>query len=306
VRIVIIASRISAKPFWRPSPRAATGSWRVLCTEKEGAKADVLKTTAESKGIRSTSSVAAQSRGARRDEAARADIGIMAYVLQFAPQDFVNIPGRNDPYTRRCCPSTGGPVRSTGRSSGRHEDGFTIFRQRRPGRRAGDPAEGDADRSRRHARQRVLRPPVPMGVQAMLEAADMVVSGRYRETVQDESQPHTRAGAAVPRPHQLGQPRGLHVQPDSRLQSGARGLDHVQRKEGPDLRRQEAPGADLQRGQGQVGEVVEIGPESLRITCQGGQIEVFKAKGEETKKLPTPELALCDRPAHRLVAWLRD
>jgi len=43
---------------------------------------------------------------------------------------------------------------------------------------------------------------------------------------------------------------------------------------------------------GKVGEVVEIGLESLRITCQGGQIEVFKAKGEETKKLPAPELAL--------------
>ncbi|HXC75750.1 MAG TPA: hypothetical protein VNU19_01740, partial [Candidatus Acidoferrum sp.] len=42
---------------------------------------------------------------------------------------------------------------------------------------------------------------------------------------------------------------------------------------------------------GKVGEVAEVGPSSFRITAQGGQIEVFKAKGEETKKLSANEIA---------------
>jgi methionyl-tRNA formyltransferase len=42
---------------------------------------------------------------------------------------------------------------------------------------------------------------------------------------------------------------------------------------------------------GKVGTVSEIGANSFFVTCQGGRIEVLKAKGEETKKIAGNELA---------------
>ena len=41
---------------------------------------------------------------------------------------------------------------------------------------------------------------------------------------------------------------------------------------------------------GKIGEIAEVGPESIRITAQGGQIEVSKVKPEEGKKMSAAEL----------------
>jgi methionyl-tRNA formyltransferase len=66
----------------------------VFCApEKEGARPDALRAAAQGKGLK-----VYQFKSLRDPEAVRAmkeaqaDIGIMAYVLQFAPQEFVNIP----------------------------------------------------------------------------------------------------------------------------------------------------------------------------------------------------------------------
>src|SRR5574338_1268119 len=66
----------------------------VFCApEKEGAKPDPLRVAAQEKGLK-----VYQLPNLKGPEAiqamkeAGADIGIMAYVLQFAPQEFVNIP----------------------------------------------------------------------------------------------------------------------------------------------------------------------------------------------------------------------
>src|SRR5512139_3246690 len=68
----------------------------VFCApEKEGAKADPLKTAALEKGLRVFQFASLRAREA--EDAMRGlgiDIGIMAFVLQFAPQNFVNIPKR--------------------------------------------------------------------------------------------------------------------------------------------------------------------------------------------------------------------
>ena len=42
---------------------------------------------------------------------------------------------------------------------------------------------------------------------------------------------------------------------------------------------------------GKIGEITEIGPESMRITAQGGQVEISKVKPEEGKKIPAAEWA---------------
>src|SRR2546423_10825652 len=66
----------------------------VFCApEKPGARADALKSAAQEKGV-----PVFQFASLKGDEAKaamkklNADIGIMAFVLQFAPQDFVSIP----------------------------------------------------------------------------------------------------------------------------------------------------------------------------------------------------------------------
>jgi methionyl-tRNA formyltransferase len=42
---------------------------------------------------------------------------------------------------------------------------------------------------------------------------------------------------------------------------------------------------------GKIGEVSEVGAESIRVTAQGGQIEIAKVKPEEGKKMPAAEWA---------------
>src|SRR5262245_66206500 len=68
----------------------------VFCApEKPGARPDALKVAAQEKGVK-----VFQFASLKSDEAKKAlkelnvEIGIMAFVLQFAPQEFVNIPKR--------------------------------------------------------------------------------------------------------------------------------------------------------------------------------------------------------------------
>jgi methionyl-tRNA formyltransferase len=132
-----------------------------------------------------------------------------------------------------------------------------------------------------------------MGVAAMLEAADLVVAGRHRETVQDESRAsyegwcrsaEARINWASHVDFTYNLIRGCNPAPGAWTTFNGRKLQVF------DARKHLV--RTFSAVKGKVGEVVEIGAESLRITCQGGQIEVFKAKGEDTKKLTAPELAL--------------
>ena len=67
----------------------------VFCApEKEGAKPDPLQVAAQEKGLKVFQFPIAARNTEAHDalKALNVDIGIMAYVLQFAPQEFVNIP----------------------------------------------------------------------------------------------------------------------------------------------------------------------------------------------------------------------
>ena len=94
----------------------------VFCApEKEGAKADPLKTAALEKGLK-----VLQFQSLRAPEAhdamksLDAELGIMAFVLQFAPDRprQASRSAERSSITRRCCPSIAARARSTGRSSG--------------------------------------------------------------------------------------------------------------------------------------------------------------------------------------------
>src|SRR4051812_13383199 len=66
----------------------------VFCApEKPGAKPDLLKVAAQEKGVKVFQLPSLKSPEALQQmKALNAQIGIMAFVLQFAPQEFVNVP----------------------------------------------------------------------------------------------------------------------------------------------------------------------------------------------------------------------
>ena len=165
----------------------------VFCApEKEGARADVLRVAAQEKGLK-----VHQFKSLRAPEAvqamkdANADIGIMAFVLQFAPQDFVNIPKHGTiQYHPSLLPKFRGPSSINWPIiKGETETGLTIFR----------PTDGLDEGAVILQKKTPISADdtlgtiyfdrlFPMGVQAMVEAADLVVAGKHAEVVQDEDQ----------------------------------------------------------------------------------------------------------------------
>src|SRR5580698_8766674 len=164
----------------------------VFCApEKEGARPDALRAAAQGKGL-----TVHQFKSLRDPEASRAmqaagaDIGIMAYVLQFAPQEFVKIPKHGTiQYHPSLLPKYRGPSSiSWPIICGEKETGLTIFR----------PSDGLDEGPIILQKKTPIGPDdtlgsvyfdrlFPMGVDAMIEAADLVVAGKHTETIQDES-----------------------------------------------------------------------------------------------------------------------
>ena len=116
----------------------------------------------------------------------------MAFVLQFAPQEFVNIPKHGTiQYHPSLLPKYRGPSL----------DQLADHRaaRRRPASPSSGPTDGLDEGPVILQKETPIGPDdtlgtvyfdrlFPMGVQAMLEAADLVVAGKHKEVVQDESQ----------------------------------------------------------------------------------------------------------------------
>src|SRR5919106_1521532 len=165
----------------------------VFCApEREGARPDALRAAAESKGLKVHRFKSLRDPAATQAmKDAGADIGIMAFVLQFAPQEFVSIPRHGTiQYHPSLLPKYRGPSSiNWSIIKGDTETGLTIFR----------PTDGLDEGAVILQKTTPIGPDdtlgsvyfdrlFPMGVQAMLEAADLVVAGKHRETAQDESQ----------------------------------------------------------------------------------------------------------------------
>jgi methionyl-tRNA formyltransferase len=268
----------------------------VFCApEKAGAKADVLKVAAQEKGIKVFQFASLKSPEATQEmKALNVEIGIMAFVLQFAPQEFVNIPKKGTiQYHPSLLPKYRGPssinwpiIRGdtkTGLTIFRPNDGLdegaVILQKETP--ISADDTLGSVYFDRLF----------PMGVKAMVEAADLVVAGKHRETVQDESQASyegwCRAAEAkinwashVDFTYNLI--RGCNPAPGAWTTLNGKKIQifdsrkHLVRTFGA--------------VKGKVGEISEIGPQSFFVTAQGGRIEVLKAKHEEGKKVSASEL----------------
>ena len=269
----------------------------VFCApEKEGAKADPMRVAAQEKGLKVyqlPNLKGPEAVQAMKD--ANADIGIMAYVLQFAPQEFVNIPKHGTiQYHPSLLPKYRGPSSiNWPLIKGEAKTGLTIFRptdglDEGPVILQKETPVSENDTLGTVYFDRLF----PMGVQAMLEAADLVVAGKHKEVVQDESKASYEGWCRA------NEARINWHNPVDFIHNVIRGCDP-------------APGAwttlngkklqlfgskkHLVRTfgavKGKIGEITEITDSSMRITAQGGQIEVAKVKAEDTKKISPAEWA---------------
>jgi methionyl-tRNA formyltransferase len=269
----------------------------VFCApEKEGSRPDVLRVAAQEKNLRVFQFPNLKDVQARDTlRALDVDIGIMAYVLQFAPQEFVNIPMHGTiQYHPSLLPKYRGPSSiSWPLICGEAETGLSIFRptdglDEGPIILQKSTAVSENDTLGTVYFDRLF----PMGVAAMLEAADLVVAGKHREIVQDESKASYEGWcrAAESKINFNNNVRFIH--------DLIRGCDS-------------APGAwttlagkkvqlfgskkhlvcTFGAVKGKPGEITAITDAAMFITAQGGQIEVAKLKHEDGKKVSPADFA---------------
>jgi methionyl-tRNA formyltransferase len=222
------------------------------------------------------------------------EIGIMAFVLQFAPQDFVNIPRHGTiQYHPSLLPKYRGPSSINWPIiRGDTKTGLTIFR----------PTDGLDEGPVILQKETPIGPDdtlgtvyfdrlFPMGVKAMLEAADLVVAGKHREAVQDEAQAsyegwcrkaEARLNWANPVDFVYNPIRGCDPAPGAWTTLDGRELQVF------DARKH--PVRTFAAVKGRIGEVVEVTDKSFQVTAQGGRIEVLRAKLGDGKKVAAAEL----------------
>jgi methionyl-tRNA formyltransferase len=268
----------------------------VFCApEKPGARPDALKVAAQEKGVQVFQFASLKSDEARKAmQGLDAEIGIMAFVLQFAPQDFVAIPRHGTiQYHPSLLPKYRGPSSINWPIiRGDTKTGLTIFR----------PTDGLDEGPVILQKETPIGPDdtlgtvyfdrlFPMGVQAMLEAADLVAKNKHREAVQDESQAtyegwcrkaEARLNWANHVDFVYNTIRGCNPAPGAWTTLDGKELQIF------DARKH--PVRTFGAVRGKIGEVVEAGAQSFQVTAQGGRIEVLRAKLGDGKKVAAAEL----------------
>jgi methionyl-tRNA formyltransferase len=217
----------------------------------------------------------------------KADICVMAYVLQFAPQELVKLPRHGTiQYHPSLLPKYRGPSAiNWAIALGEEKTGLTIFR----------PSDG-LDEGEIILQKEVPIGPndtlgqiyfdqlFPLGVQALLEAADLVVAEKHQEIVQDESQANYEGwfdvnAAQIHWASHISQVynliRACNPAPGAWTKLGEQKVQiydshkHVS--------------ATFGAVKGKPGEITQITLDSFFVACHGGQIEVLKAKGASGK-----------------------
>src|SRR6202166_3989325 len=269
----------------------------VFCApEKDGSRPDALRAAAQEKGLK-----VHQFKSLRAPEAARAmkeagaDIGIMAFVLQFAPQEFATIPKNGTiQYHPSLLPKYRGPSSINWPIiKGETETGLPIFR----------PSDGLDEGAVILQKKTPIGPDdtlgsiyfdrlFPMGVQAIVEAADLVLAGKHTETVQDESKAsyegwcrsaEARIEWTRPVDQVYNLVRGCNPAPGAWTTLSGRKLQIFDARKTVFRRFADVPG--------KIGEVTDITPQGLKVTARGGLIEVLKDKLKDEKKMSGGEVA---------------
>jgi methionyl-tRNA formyltransferase len=269
----------------------------VFCApEKAGARIDPVRATAQERKLEVFQFASLRSPEAHDAmKKLDADLGIMAYVLQFAPDSFVKSPRLGTiQYHPSLLPRYRGPssinwpiIRGDVRT------GLTIFR----------PTEGLDEGPVVLQKECEIGPDdtlgdvyfnklFPMGVEAMLEAADLVFAGRHRETVQDESRASYEgwcrdAEARVHWGHHVDWVynliRGCNPAPGAWTTFNGQKLQIFEARKHLFRRFKDVVG--------KIGEVSNVTDASFKVTAQGGMVEVQRARGTDGKKLSGGEFA---------------
>ncbi|HSY09034.1 MAG TPA: methionyl-tRNA formyltransferase [Steroidobacteraceae bacterium] len=295
MRIAIIGQQDFGKAVLEAFIKRGDTVTGVFCApEKPGAKPDPLRLAAEeaSIGVRQLASLKTVE-ASEMLRALDADIGIMAYVLQFVPQSFAHIPRHGMiQYHPSLLPRYRGPssinwpiIRGDTRT------GLTIFR----------PTDGLDEGPVILQREVPLGADdtlgsvyfnhlFPMGIIALQEAADLVLSGQSRERVQDESQASyegwCRAAEARINWHNhvdliYNLIRGCNPAPGAWTPFNGKKLQLF------DARKR--PVRTFSQVKGSIGAVAAIEDKSMLVTAQGGHIEVLTVRYDDGKKLPAPQ-----------------
>jgi methionyl-tRNA formyltransferase len=268
----------------------------VFCApEQAGAKPDPLRTAAEQRGVPVFQLPSLKTEHAF--EALRAldvELGVMAYVLQFVPQAFAAVPTYGMiQYHPSLLPRYRGPssinwpiIRGDKRT------GLTIFR----------PTDGLDEGPVILQKETPIGPDdtlgsvyfdrlFPMGIQALQEAADLVVSGRAEEIAQDQSQASylgwCRTAEAGINWHNhidlvYNLIRGCNPAPGAWTTYGGKKLYVF------DACKHSAQ--TFSQVKGKIGTVTAIEGQSVFIAVQGGQIELIRLRYDSGKKLSASQV----------------
>jgi methionyl-tRNA formyltransferase len=295
MRVAIIGQRDFGKAVLEAFIQRGDTVAGVFCApEKPTESADPVRLAAEERGVpvyRMPSLKVEEAREALRS--LRADIGVLAYVLQFVPQDFATIPKHGMiQYHPSLLPRYRGPSSINWPIIlGDTMTGLTIFR----------PTDGLDEGPIVLQKETPIAPDdtvtkvyferlFPMGVEALLEAADLIVGGQAQEVPQDESlasyEGWCRDSEALINWHNhvtqvYNLIRGCNPAP------GAWTLFNGKRLQIFDSRKHQA--ASFSQVKGKVGTVTAIGDTSMTVTAQGGQIEVLRVRCDGGKKIPAPQ-----------------
>ncbi len=277
--------------------------------ERPGARPDPLVTAAEEKKLpvyRFPKYSDPEAQNALRE--LNADIGVMAYVLLFAPPEFCAIPKHGMiQFHPSLLPLHRGPAAIPWAIiRGRSETGLTIFRPT-PGLDEGPVILqkrveiGPNDTAASLYFDKIF----PLGVEALLQAADLVVSGRATEWTQDESQAtyegwvreaEARINWASHVDFVYDLIRGCNPAPGAWtiFKPPGNSADGPEDAEAQklylfDAKKIMAPTFGMVRGK-KIGEVVSAGPEGLRILAQGGFIECSRLRLGDGAKVKSPEV----------------
>jgi methionyl-tRNA formyltransferase len=267
----------------------------VFCApDKPGTSPDPIKAAAASRAIPVHQLPTLKSENARDIlRALKADLGVMAYVLQFVPEEFTAIPVHGMiQYHPSLLPRYRGPSAINWPIiRGDTVTGLTIFR----------PTDGLDEGPVILQKETPIGPDdtlggvyferlFPMGVAALLEAAELVAQGLGSGTPQDESHASYESWCRAPESrinwHNHADIiydliRGCDPAPGAWTMLNGKKLQLFEARKHP-VRRFSQIAAE-------VGAVSKLGERSLRISTHGGEIEVFKVKYGDGDKQPAAQ-----------------
>ena len=303
MRLAIVGQQAFGKSVLEAFLARSTTVAGVFCApEKPGAKPDPLRLAAEERGLQVFQLPSLKDEQAVRTlKALNVDLGVMAFVLQFAPQSFVNVPKHGTiQYHPSLLPRYRGPSSVNWPIiKGDAHTGLTIFR----------PSDGLDEGPIILQKEVPIGPDdtlgtvyfdrlFPLGVDALLEAAELLISGQSREIRQRE---------------ELASYEGWCRDPESRINWQA----HVDQIYNLIRGCNPSPGAwTLVQGKkvriydvvchrtrtfatvpGKPGEVCAIGDQTIEVAAQGGRLELRTVRLEAGPKMAAGALATALRIA---------